>query len=96
MLYFCNFSQLKIRIIQANNNDTITIFGQIIKRQYDATAWKAVFDSSMVCVINIIKNDIQAHRVLHTDQNDVWIYAMPINTTTLALYDKNFCLQRNT
>ena len=62
----------------------ITLFDEIIKRQYDATQWRPVFDSSMVLVTNVIERDTQAHKVLHTDQNDVWIYAMK----TLTLYDK--------
>ena len=64
----------------------ITLFDHIIKRQYDATAWRAVFDSSMVHVTIIMETDTKAHRVLHTDQNDVWIYAMK----TLTLYDEHF------
>ena len=59
--------------------------GNLIKTQHAAATDRPVFDSSMISVTTIIKRDITAYRVLHTDQNDLWVYD---GGYTLTLYDE--------
>ena len=60
--------------------------GNLIKTQHAEASDRAVFDSSMISVTAIMERGIRAYSVLHTDQNDVWIYFY--TKKTLTLYDE--------
>ena len=53
---------------------------------------KSGLDQSVMCVTSIMEKDIGAYRVLHTDQNDMWVYN---RAKGLTLYDEHF-VQRKT
>ena len=46
---------------------------------------RPVFDPSMISVTTIMERDITVSSILHTDQNDVWVYDW---YNTLTLYDE--------
>ena len=65
-----------------------TIFEKIIQRQYDATSWRNVFYSGMVCVTAIMEREIRACNVLHTTQSEALV-CIPLKSA-MVLYDENF------
>ena len=57
----------------------------MIQTQHARKSIRTSFDPSMISVTAITEWDINAYIVLHTDQNDVWVYD---GDTTLTLYDE--------
>ena len=72
---------------------TKTIFEKIIQRQYDATSWRTVFDAGMVSVTSIMEKEIRAHKLLHTDQTDVWV-CVP-KKKFMTLYDEHLVVKKS-
>ena len=55
--------------------------------QDSATQCREIFDHNKISVTAIMERDIASHKVLHTDQNDVWVYN---GRKKLTLYDGDF------
>ena len=48
-------------------------------------ACKSDFDPNMIHVTSVMQKNVRAYRILHTEQNDVWVYN---KDKTLKLYDE--------
>ena len=59
--------------------------GHLIQKEHAAKSIRPAFDSNTIAVTAIMERDITAYRILHTDQNDVWVYD---GDETLTLYDE--------